>query len=154
MTPDDYERWTGKARERLQAGMEAAAERFGLGSHERYEIDLEAVTIRFFDANDVEQVRADIQVAGSWAPHSQTWMWGWENDSVPEAAVSRLAPIAEAGRTNDIAALQAYVSECDEAGAWSLAALAADIVDADCVYRTGSDRNRAFLLLFNLRKPG
>ena len=154
MNTDDYGQWVTAARQRAQAGMDAARERFGLGTHARYETDLAAATIRFLDAEDVEQVRADIQVAGSWSPNSETWMWGWENESVPEAAVSRLGPIAETGRDKDVGALQAYVVECDEAGSWSLAALAADIVDAQCVYPTGNAHNRVFLLLFDIRKVG
>ena len=154
MNTNDYEQWVTAARQRVQAGMDSARERFGLGTHARYETDLEKATIRFFDADDVEQARAHIQVAGSWSPNSETWMWGWENESVPEAAVSRLDPIAEVGRDKDVPALQAHVVECDEAQSWSLAALAADIVDAQCVYRTGNAQNRAFLLLFDLRKVG
>jgi hypothetical protein len=153
MNSDEYEQWVAAARARLQAGMDAARERFGIGTHARYETDLEKATIRFFDASDVEQVRAEIQVAGSWSPGSGTWMWGWENESAPEAVVSKLGPIVEAGRDKDVKALQAHVVECDEGGAWDLAALAADIVDAPCVYRVGAARNRTFLLLFDLRPP-
>ena len=152
MNTHDYQQWVAAARKRLQADMDAARERFGLGSHARYETDLTAATIRFFDANDVEQASADIQVAGSWSPNSGTWMWGWENESAPDAVVSKLGPIADAGRDKDVKALQAHVVECDEDGAWNLAALAADIVDAQCVYRIGGARNRTFLLLFNLHR--
>ena len=152
MNTNDYKQWVTAARQRVQAGMDAARERFGIGTHVRYETDLEEATIRFFDASDAEQARADIQVAGSWSPNSETWMWGWENESVPEAAVSKLGPVAETGRDKDVPALQAHVVGCDEAESWSLASLAADIVGAQCVYRTGNANNRAFLLLCNIRK--
>jgi hypothetical protein len=151
MDTDEYERWMDAARARAQRNMDAARQRFGLGSHARYQADLVTATIRFFDAKDVERARADIQVAGTWSPNSGTWMWGWENESVPESAVRRLAPIVEAGRDKDIESLQTFVVECSEADAWSLAALAADIVGADCMYRSGNARSRAYLLLFDLR---
>lgn len=154
MNNEEFEQWVTTARQRARASMDAARERFGLGTHARYETDLTTATIRFFDANDVERVRADIQVAGSWSPNSGTWMWGWENQSAPDAVVSRLAPIAEVGREKNVEALQAHVVECDEAQSWSLAALAADIVGAECLYLTGSAKNRVFLMLFDLRKVG
>lgn len=152
MNSDEYELWMDAARERAQARMDAARKSFGMGTYARYETDLETATIRFFDEKDVERVRADIQVAGTWSPNSESWMWGWENESIPESAVSRLTAIAERGREKDVESLQAFAVECDEAGAWGLAALAADIVDAECVYRAGNARNRAYLLLFDIRR--
>jgi hypothetical protein len=152
MNTDEYAQWVEAARQRAQAGMDAARERFALGSHARQETDLASATIRFFDANDVEQVRADIQVAGSWSPNSGTWMWGWENESVPGAATVRLQAVRDAGQQRGVKSLMAMVQDCDEDEALSLAALAADIVDAQCVYRIGSAGNRAFLLLFDLRR--
>lgn len=152
MNDRDYQHWVASARERAQAAMDKARASFGLGTYARHEVDLASASIRFLDTQGVEKVRADLQVAGSWSPNSGTWMWGWENESVPEAAVTRLGAIAETGDEHDVAALKAHVVECDEAGAWSLAALAADIVDAECVYSTGGAKNRSFFLLFNLRK--
>jgi hypothetical protein len=154
MDDDEFKKWAAAAAQRAQAGVKAAAERFGVGTHARYETDLETATIRFLDAKGVEQVRADLQLVGTWSPNSGTWMWGWENESVPEAAVEKLGPIAETGREKDLQALSAHAVECDESDAWTLAALAADIVDAECVYSTGGAKNRVFYLLFNLRKAG
>jgi murein L,D-transpeptidase YcbB/YkuD len=134
--------------------MNTAQQHFGLGTHARYETDLAAASIRFFDEHDVEQVRADIQVAGTWSPKSETWMWGWENESIPDAATAKLAAVRDAGLQQGVKALVAMVQDCDEDQAWRLAALAVDIVHAQCVYRTGNAGNRAFLLLFNLRRVG
>ena len=152
MNTDDFNAWAAAARQRTEQKTEAAQRDFGLGSHARYQTDLAAATIRFFDAADVEHARAEIQVAGSWSPDSSTWMWGWENESVPDAATDRLEAVRDAGRKRHVNALLAHVQACDEDGAWNLASLAADIVDAQCVYRIGGARNQAFLLLFNLRR--
>ena len=152
MNTDDYNAWADAARRRTEQKTEVAQRDFGLGTYARYETDLAAATIRFFDANDVEQARADIQVAGSWSPNSETWMWGWENESVPDAATTRLGAVRDAGQARGVDALLAHVQDCDEYGAWALASLAADIVGAQCLYRTGGARNQSFLLLFNLRR--
>ena len=98
MSTDDHNAWVAAARQRTEQKTAAAQRDFGLGSHARYQTDLATATMHFFDAADVEQARADIQVAGSWSPDSATWMWGWENESVPEVATERLDAVREVGR--------------------------------------------------------
>src|ERR1700712_5372231 len=142
MKSPDYEEWVNGARQQTQERMSAAQQQFGLGGHARYEIDLASATIRFFNADDIEEVRADIQVAGSWSPVSASWLWGWENASVPAAASSRTALVHELGETNDVAQLRTSFSPCEEAEAWSMAAIAAQALDAECVYRAPGAMNQ------------
>ena len=152
MNTDDYNAWAAAARRRTEQKTAVAQRDFGLGTYARYQTDLETATIRFFDAADVQQAAAELQVAGSWSPAASTWMWGWENESVPGAATERLGAVRDAGKAQGVDALLAHVQDCDENGAWALASLAADIVDAQCLYRVGGARNQSFLLLFNLRR--
>lgn len=148
MTADEYKDWVAAAREKTQNRIAEARKVFGLGAHQRYAIDLPTATIRFFDANDIERASADIQVAGSWSPDSSTWLWGWENESLPDAVVFRLRAVRELGASKKVRALQASVVQCDEGEAWSMASLAADILNARCVYRAHGARSELFLLLF------
>lgn len=152
MNDDDRAAWIAQARQHTEQKTAAAQRDFGVGSHGRHQTDLQTATIRFFDAADVEQACAEIQVAGSWSPDSATWMWGWENESVPDVATARLDALREVGRRRHVNALLAHVQDCDEDEAWNLASLAAEITDAQCVYRVGGARNQSFLLLFNLRR--
>ncbi|WP_457353952.1 DUF6882 domain-containing protein [Roseateles sp. P5_D6] len=154
MKKDDYERWVGAARAQARERMAGAGQRFGLGRFARFEIDLPGTTIRFFDAADVEQIHARLQVAGSWAPAARTWLWGWENDSVPQTASALMSAVRERGECDGVEPLQGAFGECDEGEAWTMASLAADILDAESVYRAGGDTNRLFLLLFDIRKVG
>lgn len=153
MNATDHEHWVSAAREQTRRQMEDAKQRFGLGTHARYEIDLPEATIRFLDKRGTEQVRASLQVAGSWSSASESWMWGWENTSVPEAAVSRLYAVRERGEKEALVELQAGFTGCDEGGAWTMASLASDIVGADCVYRAKGPKSELFLLLTDLRRP-
>lgn len=152
MNAAEYEKWVEVARERTRERMAAAQQRFGLGTHARYQIDLPTATVRFYDAADAEQVRASLQVAGSWSPAAKSWLWGWENQSVPAPAVSRMAAVRERGAQEDIGKLQAAFTPCDEGQAWSMASLAADIVDAECVYRASGPKSQLFLLLTDIRQ--
>jgi hypothetical protein len=152
MNRNEYEKWVETARRLTQERMDAAQKRFGLGGHARYEIDLSKAVIRFLGADGAVQVEADLQVAGSWSPASESWLWGWENQSVPEAASSRVKAVRERGLADDLPQLREAVSPCDEGEAWSLASIAAQILDAECVYRSPGQKSHLFLLLFSLRK--
>jgi len=152
MIPAEYEQWVEQARARVRERMADSQAHFGLGTYARYEIDLPSATIRFLDSAGRERVRADLQISGSWSPASETWMWGWENQSVPEITVSRLREVREAGHDKGIDSLKASIVECDEGGAWSLASLAADILDAQCVYRVVREHSHLYLLLFSIQK--
>lgn len=152
MMSTEYEQWVEAARARVRERMADSQTRFGLGTYGRYEIDLPSATIRFLDAAGRDRVRADLQIAGSWSPASETWMWSWENQSVPELAVLRLREVREAGHDKGVDSLKASIVECDEGGAWSLASLAADILDAQCVYRVAGQHSHLYLLLFSIQK--
>ena len=152
MNAAEFDKWATAAREKTRQRMADAQQRFGLGTHARYEIDLPTATVNFFDTAGVEQARARLQVAGSWSPSAESWLWGWENDSVPEAAASRMHAVRERGAKEDLAQLQAGFSGCDEGEAWTMASLASDIVDAECVYRASGPKSQLFLLLFSISK--
>lgn len=152
MTDDEQQDWVQRARAKAQQRMEEARRRFELGTHAHYEVDLAAATIRFRDTGGREQLCASLQVAGSWSPGSASWMWGWANDSVPQAARSRLQAVRARGDEQGVEPLQAAIVECDEGDAWSLASLAADVLDAQCLYRTDGPKNQLFLLLFDIQR--
>lgn len=153
MTSKDFERWIERARDSAKQRMADAQGRYGLGGHARYEIDLPTATIRFLDTGGRLLVQADIQVAGSWSPKGGSWLWGWENDSVPAAASSRITAVRDLGAAKRLPALQAGFAGCDEGMAWSMASLAADVLDAECLYRAPGAASQLFLLLFGLRRP-
>lgn len=147
MNADEYETWVETAREQTRQRMAEAQTRYGLGTFKRYQIDLPTATIRFYDENDAERVCADIQVAGSWAPEAESWLWGWDNESVPASASAQLAAVRDRGIREDIEQLRESFAPCDEAEAWSMASLAANVLDAQCVYRAPGAKNKLFLLL-------
>jgi len=59
--------------------------------------------------------------------------------------------VRERGAKEQLPQLQTGLSDCDEGGAWSMASLAADIVDAACVYRASGPKSQLFLLLTDIR---
>jgi hypothetical protein len=152
MTPEEYEGFVATAREQAQERMTRARQQYGVGAYARYEVDLPSATIRFFDAENTLQLRADIQVAGRWSAPAESWLWGWENESVPKTASALTVAVRELGEARDIPALRGAFTECDEGGAWSMAAIAAQVLDAECLYRVPRPDGHVFLLLFSLRR--
>jgi hypothetical protein len=152
MTPQQVDELISKARAQTQARIQRATADFGLGRWQRFDLDLTSASMRFFDALDAEQVRAGIQAAGSWSPASESWMWSWENDSIPASACARLETVRAFGAKNDLPLLRAGFQPCDEGTAWSVASVAAQLLDAACLYCVPATNSRLFLLLFDLRR--
>jgi hypothetical protein len=145
-----YEQLAKEARKRAEEKIEAAKQKYGLGTYSRYELDLATATIRFLDDKGSDRIRSSVQVAGTWSP--QVWLWSWDNDSVPEAARKQLVKVQEYGTQREIEQLMGSFDPCDEAEAWSLTAIAAQILDAECVYRAPAKTSLVFLLLFDIQK--
>jgi hypothetical protein len=152
MTTDEYEKWVRQARAHSKERMESATHEFGLGTYKRYDVDLPTAKIRFSDEQGATRVSADIQVAGSWSPNSDSWMWSWENESMPAAACARVEAVKQFGEKNDIDELKSSFPFCDEGKAWSMASAAAEILGAECPYRVVQPKSYVFLLLFSIRK--
>lgn len=152
MKSAQFEEMVTKARQRTQESIEATTVEFGLGTYEHYKIDLPTAKIHFFDGDGVERVHADIQVAGSWSPESESWLWAWDNESIPEAASVRMAAVRSFGEENETEQLSESFYPCDEGEAWSMASVASQILDAQCVYRVARPTNQVFFLLFAIQR--
>lgn len=62
--------------------------------YDRYHINLEEGTLTFY-TNDVPMVQAHIQVVGSHAKNSNTWMWSTLNASIPEISTHKMNQVQE-----------------------------------------------------------
>ena len=129
-----------------------AAREFGLGGHARYQLDLATRTLTFFDASDAPAVTARIVPVGSLAGAAQSWLWSWENGSIPQQASKAMQAIRSFGKKHNIAALERTFSPCDDALAWALAAISLKLLDAQATYRIDQAKTQLFLLLFDLER--
>ncbi len=152
MNPAEYAALAAEARKRANEKIEAAKQKFGLGTYSRYEIDLPMATIRFLDDKGVEKIRSDIQTAGSWSPSPTTWLWSWDNESIPDKAKSSMVRVQQFGEQHEIEHVMGSFDPCPEDEAWTITAIAAQVLDAECLYRAPGKKTNLFLLLFNIRK--
>lgn len=128
---------------------------YGLGTHARYDLDLSAGRLTFRGPEGEDVVTARVVAVGSWAEEAGSWLWSWENDSIPRDESADMQAVRVFGATHDVAALRGSFSPCDEALAWALAAISLKLLDARAVYRVPQAKNLLFLLLFDLeRKMG
>ncbi len=141
-----------EARAYCRQMLEQTKTEFGLGSYQRYELDLEHATIRFLDEKGVEQVKGSIQAAGSWARDAQSWMWSWENDSIPEISRRRMQAVEAFGKREQIPMVQQSFSPCSEAEAWAMTALSGKLLSAEGFYRAPGTSSDLFLLLYSLAR--
>lgn len=149
VTTVDLDTLIADARVEGQRRMDVARRQFDLGTWSRFDLDLTVATISFRDDAGLVRVSADLQVAGTWSRGS--WMWPWDNESVPFGARSRLDAVRAFGRAQELDLFVDSFEPCDEGEAWSMAAVAAAQLDAACIYRVPRPRALLFLLLFDLR---
>lgn len=154
MNADQFAQFVEDARDYCRRTLEESRTQFGLGDYERYELDLKKGTLCFFDSEGVAQIAAAIQAAGSWSPSSQTWLWSWENDSIPEISTQRMLAVKDFGLAEDLPMLSASFGSCREVEAWAMAATAGKILSSKGFYRIPGALNQLFLLLFSITKCG
>jgi hypothetical protein len=75
------------------------------------------------------------QIIGSLDSESGTWLWGWANPSIPDSLKRDALRVKEYGQQQNIARLTSEEWPCTEADAWSMAALACKLCNAQGVYR-------------------
>jgi hypothetical protein len=58
-------------------------DKFGISGYARWDYDMEKATL-IFSNNGIPEVCAYIQIAGSIAHQSKSWLWAWNNSSLPQ----------------------------------------------------------------------
>jgi hypothetical protein len=139
----------------LQAELEARNadlhERFALGDHDRYDVDLESETISFSTGGAV-RVTARATLIGTFSNVSRTWAWGGYNKSVAEPVRAASAKLVDTILERDMWEISTPVFASDEGTAWVLAALVCERAGGLGVYRAPTQEGRVFLLLRDVRE--
>jgi len=108
-------------------------------------------TIRFFDDPASPGVIADVTIAGSFSQTSNTWMWCWANDEYPDAERAKVAPLEVFGDVRGIEKFRSGQWAGDEIDGWEVTQIAADIFQAEAIYRAPMDHLLVFMLLNRFR---
>jgi hypothetical protein len=138
----------------LVAGLEAKnaslAERFDLGRHERYDVDVEKERIVFSSGGE-PRVAARATLIGTMSRASRTWGWSAYNKHLPEAVRRASAALVDSILDREIKELSEPAFATDESTAWALAALVCEAAGGEGVYRTPHAGGLVYLLLRDVR---
>jgi len=150
-----FERLLETAMAALMSKQEELQRLYTLGDMERWWLDQESATLKFFDAHDRLAVEAQILNIGSFSPKHSSWKWAWSNPTVPQALREQALPLKE------LQAITGYelfgndeaVALEDESMAWELTAIAVQHLGALGCYRAPSppDGPTVFLAITSLR---
>lgn len=126
----------------LERKQSALAGSYGLGQHERFEVDLVAGKLRFYDAEALA-LEADVTPIGTHVAEKSSWQWAWANPSFPEEVRARAARVKEL----DAEAFSARTLEIDEEQSWGLLAMACEHLGAVGAYTFPSRHARLYVTI-------
>jgi hypothetical protein len=134
MTDDQFKEFRHNAFHELMALNARCKREFSIGSWERWEYDADSGTLTFSD-EEGPKVIADVQVVGTTSTRSQSWLWGWANESVPPARTAQLTLVRKFGETELLPDLTKPESPDSVDHGWELTAVTAKIIGARGAYR-------------------
>lgn len=153
MTDDEYRDFVHKSHEYLQEQQDACKMDWGIGTFASWEVNREAAELVFRNPEGPRLV-CPIQITGTYARDTRTWMWSWDNPSV-DAHLREAAIIAwRFGQEHGIPELTAPRWDADEADAWAMTAVTANLVQAKGAYRGSNEGGVTFMLIMDLRREG
>ena len=140
----DIEAQFEKAYNHLATLTQAHQDGWGLGTSDRWDVDMDAGTITWTFA-DGTIVTAPMQVVGTYNALDNTFLWGWDHPSVSEPLSRDAKAVLDFARKHDIDFLQNAKIECSEQDVWDYVALATLLCDRQGAYRGPADSTYLFM---------
>jgi hypothetical protein len=153
MDGDTFERFRHRAVHALQDLNAICEQEFQIGHWERYDYDLDLGTLTF-SQDGVARVVAQIQAVGSTSTITNTWLWGWANESLPSSVTARICEVRHFGNLEALTKLTEPKLPDEEYLGWELTAIAAQIVGAKGAYRCPGEHGFLYLLYTDLAFAG
>jgi hypothetical protein len=144
------ERVWDEATTRLKASQAALEDRFGLGTFDGYELDLEGERIAF-QGRGRPGVEGRATLIGSFSYGSRSWAWGAHTQNLPPHVRAASAALVDGIVDRDMWELSTPIFGTDEATAWALCALVCGESGGQGVYRGRNGESAVFVLLRDLR---
>lgn len=88
-----------------------------------------------FSQAGTPKVVAEIQAVGTTSECSQTWLWGWANESLISAATKQMSRVRQFGIDNGIRQLSEASLPNDEHLGWELTAVSVALLNGKGAYR-------------------
>lgn len=148
---DEFSELARYACERCQVRQDAAVRAWSLFGSGQWFYDSLTRTIRFFDDPAAPGVVADATIVGSFSQNSHTWLWAWANAEYTESERISVEPLQTFGYVRGIPKFYKSQWPAEEIDGWEVTQIAADLFQADAVYRAPMDDLFVFMLLNRFR---
>lgn len=150
MTNKEFQEYLHESVHELIKLNEKYSQKFKIDDYERWDYDLEKATLTF-SHKGTPYVVADVQAAGTFSKKSKTWMWSWNNESLPDHITDTVLTVREFGRKHKILNLTEAHWDATEDDGWEMSAIANRIIGGKGVYRCPDENGCLFLILTNIR---
>ncbi|MGH9867241.1 MAG: DUF6882 domain-containing protein [Candidatus Polarisedimenticolia bacterium] len=134
------------------ARQEELADRYGVGSYQRYDWDQDEGTI-VFSTDGVPHLVATFHFVGSVATKAKTWLWSWANCSLSCKVSDRLREVKAYGERHHLAPLTEPYWSADEMNGSEMTAISAYLLKAQGAYRVAFDHGFLYMILTDIRNP-
>jgi hypothetical protein len=111
-----------------------AAQGWGLGKFARWGLNMDDGVLVFSNP-DGYTASGPAQIIGSFDSLDNTWLWGWDNPSVPDALKKDALKVKAYGEQNGITKLTTAKWTATESNAWEMVALATKLCGSQGAYR-------------------
>jgi hypothetical protein len=121
-----------QGRDLIDQTTRAHAQRWGLGTAQRWVLDQDAGTITWAFADRI--VSASAQILGSWNSQVGSFVWAWDNETITPQLSLTADQVRAFGVEHDVPALRSSPLKLDEEQVRDLVAVAFGIVGATGLY--------------------
>ncbi len=149
--PGSYNTFLNRCLTELEAKNHALSDQYGLGSYGRWDVD-QTTGVLTFSNKGVAAIVCDVDFLGSFSSVTNTWLWGWANESILEPLTKNVLRVREYGEREGWDDLVTRKIECSEDEAWSFAAAALRILDGLGVYRGPTGNGCVMMMIKTIQK--
>ena len=119
---------------------------YGLGKFERYDLDSKNAKL-VFKNQGIDCITASIQILGSLSTTDNTWLWAWENPSLPKHLTHQIHPLQEHFKEINFLPLAEDTLEDNDQRIIEVMAIATHILQSKGVYKHYSDTQVIFMAI-------
>jgi len=148
---EDLDEFFDKCLEELEEANDDLLKKYDIGSFERWDFDQRSAEL-VFSNKGVNLLKAKVSFIGSYSSKSESWMWGWGNDSLLPHLTEKTHVIREFGERNNIDVLVDRAWEATDDAGWAMAAASLKIVGGLGVYCGPGETSENYFLIHDLGK--
>ena len=143
-----------QGRDQIDRTTRAHAQRWGLGTAQRWVLDQTTGIIRWSFEDHV--VSAPAQVLGSWNSEVSTFVWAWDNETIQPSLSALAGQVRAFGVEHEVPALSASPLKLDEEQVRDLVAVAFAVAQGTGIYHPYDGQLATYLTFgtVTIEEPG